>query len=68
MPATSWAWRATFWRDTQGKWPPRRRRMKWENTLRHHAAQAGVRQWARAAGNRTEWALQAEFLARCNEG
>ena len=79
MPATSWAWRTTFWRDsdwteamrdesTREKRPSRRRWMKWEDTLRRYATQAGLRQWARAAGNRTEWASHAEFFETFIEG
>ena len=79
MPATSWAWRATFWRDsgwteamrdesTREKRPSRQRWMKWEDTLRRYATQAGLRQWARAAGNRNEWAAHAEFFERFIEG
>ena len=54
--------------STREKRPSRRRWMKWEDSLRRYATQAGLQQWARAAGNRSERASRAEFSERFIEG
>ena len=71
--------RTTFWRDSdrteamrdegaRQKRPSRRRWMKWEDPLRHYAKQAGLRQWARAAEDRSKWASHADLFERYIEG
>ena len=79
MSVGVWAWRVTFWRDSDWTRDTRRagqrtlmrpstiRHMKWEDQMRRYAASEGLNSWTDMAGDRERWASHTpEFVAWFN--
>ena len=76
MSSHTWAWRVTFWRDSE--WtrdarkegpgrlmrPSRGRCMKFEDSVRRYAALEGIDSWTTLACNRDDWTRHSAVFSK----